>query len=154
MNNFTEMVQKYFGSTGEKLQQMSDYAENHAKIEAKDSLHRILDTDEEFNTTLPLSLWILNGLGLSDRSFLVLDDPSNLPTREFRIKVDSGILDLPPNIDVVSILESTIKDFMINTIMGEIQSGSGIEFGTLVSRYQIDRSSQSLVIQSRFKIIN
>lgn len=154
MSHFNEMIQKYFGSTGEKLQQMSEYAENHSKIEAKGSLHRILDKDDKFSTTLPLSLWILNGLDFSDRSFLVLDDPSNLPTREFRIKVDSGIFDLPPNIDMESILESTIKDFMINTIMREIQSGSGIEFGTLVSRYHIDRSSQSLVVQSRFKILN
>lgn len=74
MNNFTEMIQKYFGSTGEKLQQMSEYAENHAKIEAKESLHRILDKSDKFST--------------------------------------------------------------------------------LVSRYHIDRSSQSLVIQSRFKILN
>lgn len=154
MNHFNEMIQKYFGSTGEKLQQMSEYAENHAKIEAKESHHRILDKSDKFSTTLPLSLWILNGLDFSDRSFLVLDDPSNLPTREFRINIDLGVLDLPPNIDVESMFESTIKDFMINTIMSEIQSGSGIEFGTLISRYHIDRSNQNLVIQSRFKIIN
>lgn len=36
----------------------------------------------------------------------------------------------------------------------EIQLGSGIEFGTLISRYHIDRSNQNLVIQSRFKILN
>lgn len=154
MSHFNEMIQKYFESTGEKLQQMSEYAENHSKIEAKESLHRILDKDDKFSTTLPLSLWILNGVDFSGKSFSTSDDPSNLPTREFRIKVDSGIFDLPPNIDMESILESTIKDFMINTIMYEIQSGSGIEFGTLVSRYHIDRSSQSLVIQSRFKILN
>lgn len=154
MNNFTEMVQKYFGSTGEKLQQMSEYAENHAKIEAKESLHRILDKSDKLSTTLPLSLWILNGVDFSDKSFSILSDQSNLPTREFRIKVDSGIFDLPPNIDMESILESTIKDFMINTIMSEIQLGSGIEFGTLISRYHIDRSNQNLVIQSRFKILN
>lgn len=82
MSHFNEMIQEYFGSTGEKLQQMSDYAENHAKIESKESLNRILDIDEDFNTTLPLSLWILNGVDFSGKSFSTLDDPSNLPTRE------------------------------------------------------------------------
>lgn len=153
MNNFTEMIQKYFGSTGEKLQQMSDYAESHSKIESKESLHRILDKDDEFSTTLPLSLWILNGVDFSGKSFSVLDDPSNLPTREFRTNIDPEMFDLAPNVDIESILESTIKDFMIKTIMGEIQSGSGIEFGTLVSRYHIDRPNQNLVIHSRFKIL-